>query len=264
MTSLSIMIPSRLEGPQPGSLFLERAVASIRGQALSAPLDIRIVVGVDAGAAIPPGLGAKLGEPLAVRFVESEGRSQAAALNAAMGAADGDYAAILEDDDQWRPDFLPTALQVLRDFDFVSSTQLEVDGRGQILRINDFATPSGWIMRRSVLEAVGPFDPEYRLHLDNDWLGRLGRTGVRRAHLIEATAPADFDMAVQVRPWLANLMRLGRPRVVLARHNSPWPCIVRLVHPGSGMQRVAGDPALQEVSRLEYERLVKIYGDVPW
>jgi glycosyltransferase involved in cell wall biosynthesis len=259
MTKLSVIIPSRLERAE-GGLFLERAVASVQGQALQSPLDLELLVGVDAGAAAAPGLAARLG----ARLIESEGRSQAAALNAAMAAASGDYVAFLEDDDQWRPDFLPTALSVLKDFDFVSSTQLEVDPGGQILRINDFATPSGWIMRRAVLDKIGPFDGTYRFHLDNDWLGRLGRTEFRRAHLVEATAPVDYTMAQQVRPWLANMIAWARPPVTLARHGSPWPCVIRLVHPGSGMQKVAADPALLAQSNGEYERLKAAYGDVPW
>ena len=71
-------MPSRLARARDGQLFLERAVQSIRGQVRHSQ-KLQILIGIDAGAAPPPGLGSQLG----VRFVESAGNSQAAALNAA-------------------------------------------------------------------------------------------------------------------------------------------------------------------------------------
>jgi hypothetical protein len=44
----------------------------------------------------------------------------------------------------------------------------------------------------------------------------------------------------------------------------PYPLIRRLVHSGSGMARIAADPALQEVSRSESARVLARYGRIPW
>ena len=93
MPRFSVLIPSRLEGPRPGALFLESAVASVRAQKLGSPP--QILVGLDAGVTPPPGLAERLG----VRFINSDGRSQAAALNAAASGIAGDHVALLEKND---------------------------------------------------------------------------------------------------------------------------------------------------------------------
>lgn len=155
-------------------------------------------------------------------------------------------------------------LNILKIFDFVSTTQLEVDEAGKILRINDFPTPSGWMMPSATLRRVGRFDPAMRWHLDNEWLGCLSESGVTRCHLLDAMAPATFAMAEQVRPWIADVVRFGGNNLELRRHTMLAPLVVRLVHSRSGMARLAADPALAEQSRAEYARLIKRYGRIPW
>src|SRR5688572_16164682 len=80
-------------------------------------------------------------------IVEGGQASQASALNAGLAAADADAIAILEDDDQWQPNFLEQALAAFEVADFVSSTQLAVLVNGEVLRIFDFPTPSGWVIK---------------------------------------------------------------------------------------------------------------------
>ena len=260
MPQLSILIPSRLERDATGVLFLEKAIQSIRGQAKHT-LGLQILVGIDAGAVPPTGLGSGLG----VHFIESQGKSQAAALNAAAAAITGDYVAILEDDDQWNPGFLFCTLAMLKDdFDFSSSTQLEVMPDGKIIQIAEFPTPSGWVMRRAIWDKVGLFNEEYRFHLDNEWLGRLGETDARRVHLCEATTPMDYSNLGKSRPFLALLLQNGKPKVELARHDSPWPLVVRLCHPGSGMAQVRDNPVAAERSAVEMALLESRFGHAPW
>ena len=90
MQSLSVLIASRLAPstrPQAnGALLVEAAIQSIRSQTLAARAEIRIVVGVDRGKKVPPALANRDD----ITFVESAGRTQAAALNAAAGHIDGD------------------------------------------------------------------------------------------------------------------------------------------------------------------------------
>ena len=71
----------------------------------------------------------------------------------------------------------------------VSSTQLERNPDGSVVRVNDYATPSGWLLSNATLKQIGSFDASYRFHLDSEWLGRAAESGVRRFHLVEATAP---------------------------------------------------------------------------
>lgn len=258
MKRLSVIIPSRSQAAQ--ASFLARALKSIGAQTARASLTIEVVIGLDPGAPLP-----HLPQTdLPVRCAHASERSQAAALNAAAGLLVGDYVAFLEDDDQWQAGHLAVALELLKQAEFVSTTQLEHDAAGNIVCINDFPTPSGWVMPRSTWEQIGAFDGAFRYHLDNDWLGRLGNTPLSRIHVAEATAPAHVTMAAKVRPWLASVVANGGGRVRLARHGSPVPNVLRLVHPESGMYQLATDPVKRQASEEEIARLMSRFGRVPW
>jgi hypothetical protein len=259
LRTIAVIIPSR---PQPlQEAFLTRAVGGIRAQTALTSLRARVLVGIDRGQTLPVAIAERLG----IEAVQSEGQSQALACNAAAREiGDAELVAFLEDDDEWLPHYLEQALEALEHAPFVSSTQLEVDAGGLVIRINDFATPSGWLMDRRVWETVGPFDPQFRYHLDNDWLGRLADRGFDRVHLVEATAPVDPSVAAQVRPWLANVVALGGGRVQLLRHAHATPLVRRLVHPGSGMARIAADPRTGGRSESETQELLRRYGRIPW
>ncbi|MBM3343567.1 MAG: glycosyltransferase [Betaproteobacteria bacterium] len=258
MKTLSVIIPSRTQDKQ--IAFLERSTRSIREQTAASAVDIKIVVAVDQGKLLAEDIREKLG----ITCVESHAASQAAALNAGINAADGDYIAFLEDDDQWCAPFLEYALCALESADFVSSTQAEYDERDIFLRVQDFPTPSSWLMPKATLKKVGPFDETFRFHLDNAWLGRLSETGLRRIHLVESTAPVDLKYAAPVRPWLANVVRLSNNLCRLSRHTLPTPLVNRLVHSKSGMARIAAEPALQQISIAEQQRLANQYKRIPW
>lgn len=270
MQQISILIPSRLDSVPvsaaqslshaPVRLFVERAIESIRSQTIAGSVNFQIVVGVDAGANIPPALAARS----EIKIAESGSRSQASALNAAAKFIKGDIVAILEDDDQWESSFLELAIAALAKADFVSSTQLEVTTDDVVVRVNDFPAPSGWVMKRKTWELVGGFDEKFRWHLDNDWLGRLAEKGASRAHLVEATAPIDPLFVQDMRPWLANCVRLGGSSVQLVRHDQPWPLVKRLVHPESGMQKIARHAAFFAQSEAEQDALMQRFGRVPW
>jgi glycosyltransferase involved in cell wall biosynthesis len=266
LATVSVVIPSLLkpctDPRQSGRLFLEQAVASIRAQTVTDRVTFQIVVGLDEGALahVPEGLADRLG----VRFVESNSRSIAAALNAAARQCNGEYLAFLEDDDQWHPSFIETALAALADADFASSTQLEMTEQGEVVRTVDFATASTWLMKRRTWDRVGAFDEGYRIHHDNEWLGRLGDSGCRRVHLVEATAPVIPEIVAPVRPWLASVLRFGGASVRLQRHSLPWPLAIRLVHQSSVMQKVEDNSSYLERSKYELGLLQRAFGRVPW
>ncbi|MEJ0007420.1 MAG: glycosyltransferase [Steroidobacteraceae bacterium] len=258
MKVLSVVIPSRSQPQQIG--FLQRSIRSVAQQRARASVDIEVIVGMDPGDQ-PPQIGPT---EVPVRFVAGNQRLQAAALNAAAAESHGDYVAFIEDDDEWMPDHLSIALQMLEHAGFVSGTQLEVDPSGNVIRINDFPTPSGWVMPRATWSAVGPFDESYRYHLDNDWLGRLGVAAIERIHVVEATAPIDMTAARDVRPWLVNLSIAGGGRVRFGRHTLPVPLVNRLVHGASGVYAIKNDPRVTAQSRAEIARLEAAYGRIPW
>ena len=89
-------------------------------------------------------------------FVNSDGHSQAKALNAGLRNYKGDFIAIIEDNDQWNGNFLKTDIKAFetRELDFISSNQIEVGMNGSIIRINDFPTSSGWVFGKQVPEQI--------------------------------------------------------------------------------------------------------------
>jgi glycosyltransferase involved in cell wall biosynthesis len=258
ISNLSVVIPSRQQANQ--IRFLERAVKSVCGQSVAANFNIDFLVGVDKGSRLNDGVCTKLG----IRCIESGGNSQASALNAAIDVLNSDYVAFLEDDDQWLPQYLDYAAKAVLQADFVSSTQAEYDEHGQLLRVNDFPTPSGWFMPVATLRKVGGFNESYRFHLDNEWLGRLAQTGLRRLHLVESTAPVDVRYLQAIRPWLANVIKLSAGHCRLARHDSPYPLVRRLVHSSSGMAQIAANQSLTDRSRQEIQQLIDDFGRIPW
>ncbi|MCJ2092008.1 glycosyltransferase family 2 protein [Methylobacterium sp. J-072] len=261
---VGVIIPSRLEQIGPNDYFLERAIASALAQTIVAEgrVSLTFIIGIDAGASVPP----RLAERSDVVWARSDTSSQVGALNAGIDAAGDrfDYIAFLEDDDRWDSQYLAFSLGVLDGCGFVSTTQLEVDEHGQIVRINDFPTPSGWMMPFDTLRRVGRFDPAMRWHLDNEWLGRLGESGIKRCHLVDAMAPNSLALAEQVRPWLANVVRFGGDKIEVQRHTMLAPLVIRLVHSRSGTARIAVDPVLKQQSEAEYTMLIERYGRIPW
>ncbi len=259
---LLVLMPTRFKRNQAGQLFLEQALQSIARQEIPSDLPVRveISIGVDPGAVLPDDLSM----PPNATVSEAACASQTFALNAAAARFDHDFLAILEDDDQWLPNFLHVSLVALqqKELDFVSSTQLQVDESGKIVSIFDFPTPSGWVMRRRVWETVGPFDTTFQYHLDNEWLGRLALRGFRRAHLVEATAPVDAAW-MSARPWLQHFLKFAGCHATLLRHGNPIPLVTRTVHAGSGMASVRVDATAQAASRREYARLVETFGRIP-
>jgi glycosyltransferase involved in cell wall biosynthesis len=277
MIAISILMPSRLQRVAVGvdsNYFFERALTSVLRQTsvVSGSISPQIIVGIDAGAELPT-----MAKEASIEFAISNGKSQAAALNAAAKRIEGDYVAILEDDDEWAPEFLEIATAASDLRSFVSSTQLEVDPSGAIGRVVDFPTPSGWLMPRKIWDEVGKFDESYRWHLDCEWLGRLNESGVPRVHLVEATAP---DPATLARTTVADLL-VGRAnakrarrgllrlmdansRTQLVRHRLPKPLVIRQVHGNSGTATIRDDIGSRLQSDREKQALVARFGGMPW
>ena len=228
-------------------------------QKSSTAVEVEIAVGVDPDAEAPERLSAPF-----IHVVRSASASQASALNSAAARFDHDFIAFLEDDDEWRPQFLDVAIRALEQAPFVSSTQLEIQPTGEVVCINDFPTPSGWIMRRAVWEQVGGFDETYRFHLDNEWLGRLADAKIARIHLVESTAPILPGLLATLRPRLHRAVTFSGECVTLRRHRYAVPLVRRMVHRGSGMAQIQLDPEKRAVSNAEIQRLIDRFGRLPW
>jgi hypothetical protein len=263
---ISVLIPSRLvENPnRPGELWLERALRSIGDQTILSKQKIEIVVGLDHDTAVAP---VKAPPGLKLRFVhvaKDRQPGQASAINAAGAAATGQLIAILEDDDSWHPAFLATAAKALGDCDFVSSSQMLVDEHGTPREPMYFPTPSGWLMRRELWQAMGGFDETIRYHVDMDWLGRLNETGKRRVHLVERGFPIDMAFLKQHKKWLAHIAE-GQPLpVTLKQHGAPVPLVVRTLSPNSGTNQIRSNADAKGQSKREMDALRKRFGTTPW
>lgn len=229
-------------------------------QTIAHQFGITFLVGVDKGCGLEPAISDILG----VSCIESDGASQAKALNAAIREAHEGFIAFLEDDDQWMPDYLNYAMQAIALCDFVSSTQAEFNESNEFIRVNDFPTPSGWLMPKSTLEKIGEFNEDYRFHLDSEWLGRLSESNLKRIHMVESTAPIQEAYVQQVRPWLMNVLNLSGGFCDLARHESPYPLVRRLVHSNSGMAQISTNAEYSKISERECEDLIKRFDRIPW
>ncbi len=261
MNKLTVIIPSRKCEKQIS--FIQKATASVRKQSIANQFTITFLVGVDKGCGGGE-LGLETSNILGVQCIESDGASQAKALNVAIRQVQEGFVAFLEDDDQWMPDYLYFATKAIALCDFVSSTQAEFNEANEFIRVNDFPTPSGWFMPVSTLKKVGEFNEGYKYHLDNEWLGRLSESKLNRIHMVEATAPAQKEHTQQVRPWLTKVLNFSGGLCNLARHGSPYPLVRRLVHSNSGMAQVATNSYCSEVAKKEYESLINRFGAIPW
>ncbi len=262
LSTVSVIIPSRFDAA-PGlnrGLWIERAIESIRSQQSDSPIQYEIVVGIDHSATIPPTIHSGK-EPLRYARAAAEKRPcQAAAVNSAVAAARGTVIAMLEDDDQWNSTRLATGLMALQNFDFVSSTQLEVDEDGNVLQVNDYATPSGWMFHRHVWNQVGPFNEAFMFHIDNEWLARLNASKFTRCHQVEAGFPLESEYIRINRPRLRELVMSVPEGSALVQHQSREPLVRRTINTNSRTSMIRTDSKSWAESEQERNRLFATYG----
>jgi glycosyltransferase involved in cell wall biosynthesis len=248
ITYVSVIIPSRLQAhplDSRGGLWLERALASVRAQSVNDGVRLEIVVGLDPDASLPQRLSG-------VRFAHGSAPSQAHAVNAAVAAAQGEVLAFLEDDDYWLPRRLEYGLAYLDSYALVTANQLEVTAEGTFKRIFDFPTPSGWLLRRTTWELLGPLDGTLRFHVDSDYLGRVNARALPRMHLVEREAEMN-------RRKLQKVARFSD----IAATGEPKPLVIRTMNDDGGMARIERDASAKEQSRAEHDLLRSRYGRMP-
>lgn len=262
---LDVIIPSRNSINQ--NIFLKNSIGSIINQQLEDDIEIRIMVCMDPNFKKE---NVPTSKKLKIQILESDKPSQVHALNAGINKSDSDYVSFLEDDDYWQPHFLQTSLKFLSKLEkeykygMTSTNQLEINNAKEIIMVNDFPTPSGWLMNSQTLSVVGLFNTMYTLHLDNDWLGRAALKNIPRFHLIEKIAPIDFKICLKVRPWLAYVVENSKRTCSLKRHEYLIPLVNRLVHSESGMALRTKDKSIKDRSLKETNLLLSSYGSIPW
>lgn len=118
-------------------------------------------------------------------------RGAAAARNVGLSAARGELIALLDQDDEWRPQKLArqaAALAERPELAIVLShvEMVLVDGTpcpdwfepAWLTSSTPGFVPSTWLVRREVFERVGQFDTSYSIACDSDWLTRAKDAGL--------------------------------------------------------------------------------------
>jgi glycosyltransferase involved in cell wall biosynthesis len=165
--------------------FVAQAIESVLGQDYR---HLEVVV-VDDGSSDST---AAVASRYPITCVRQSNQGQAAARNAGVAAAQGRMVAFLDADDVWMPTKLSTQVAYL----MAHGEAGYVLTRMQRVLLPGAAwppgTPADWfeepqagtlpsagLVRRSVLDTVGPFDPSFRHGSDTDWQARAADAGVR-------------------------------------------------------------------------------------
>ena len=170
---------------------VERTIRSVLAQTL-APLEIVVVDdgSTDGSAAVVETIGSPL-----IKLIRQPNAGETAARNRAMAEARGDYFALIDADDEWRPGFLAEIASLIREFPDCGlySTGFDIvntDGehpahtlqtRGPV---DDFfrasmsayvSIPSASVIPRRVVEEVGGFPEGMRLGGDQYMWTKIAR-----------------------------------------------------------------------------------------
>jgi glycosyltransferase involved in cell wall biosynthesis len=192
--SISVILPTH-DRPE----FLLEALQCVRRQTHP---ELELILVRDGGGPHSDDVRALLGQfEFPVTLIEHDGDSGGAARarNQGVERARGDAIAFIDDDDLWEPGHayaLAGALESHPEADVVYSDSVilntATDGTRILARDFDagrfvrdgFIPPSAMAARREAFERFGPFDPEFTLTEDWEWLIRVVRGGgVLRARL---------------------------------------------------------------------------------
>jgi glycosyltransferase involved in cell wall biosynthesis len=166
-----------------GERFLGEALDTIAGQ--SYPHLETIVV--DDGS---PDASAEIASTRpGVRLLREPHRGVAAARNAGVAAARGELVAFLDQDDLWHPSKISRQVALLAERPelAIALTHVEMvllDGTPRpgwltwLTNQQPGYLPSTWLVRREAFDRVGPFDGQYRVVCDADWLARAKDCGL--------------------------------------------------------------------------------------
>jgi tetratricopeptide (TPR) repeat protein len=262
--SISVCLPSRFTvHPHTGRLWLEHAIESIRAQTMAHKYPIQICVGIDHGAAAPEIFA---GQPdiIFANVAADAPKNQAAAVNAAAGAATGDIIAFLEDDDTYMPERLEHALLMLQKYDFVGGTQTATTPDHSKTQIFDYNNPSTWVMRHEFWKRIGPMDTSYKFHLDAEWLGRLNASGGLRVHEVDGAAPREWHALATSRGFYKYFYSVIKPGSGVVFTPYAYPLGTKTVHEQSISDITLHNPEWQRKSDEEHTRMEEKYNGRPF
>ncbi len=166
-------------------------------------------------------------------WVSEPDRGISDAFNKGVAATRGAYVGLLNGDDWMPPGQVQIAFTALERsgaaFAFGDVLYHDADGRPTHLvrgdpdyaariayRMPDVHHPT-MLVRRSVYDAVGPFDPAYAIAMDYDWLQRAHRAGFRGVYVPGLVAHMSLAGASDRR----HLAGLGEVRVIAVTYGYP-------------------------------------------
>lgn len=183
-TKLSVIIPA-----YNAEAFLASCITHVREQGLR---DYEILLVDDGSSDSTEAIARDLADR-DLTYIHQSNRGPAAARNAGIERATGEFIGFLDVDDLWfadslhrRIDFLSAAPGIDAVTTYVQYENLQSDGCYEAFGKLDFGFNLGaHLFRRRVFSAVGYFDPELKLGEDVDWLMRAREAGLKIGQLAE-------------------------------------------------------------------------------
>ncbi len=233
MPKISIIIPTynRCET-------LKRAIASVFEQSFT---DYEVIVVDDGSTDQTPAYCSSINNPQVVcrRFEENRGGNTA--RNEGVAHSSGELLAFLDDDDRWMPRKLEKQIAVMQDdsvdlcytaknviswkvtakrYSFLKPRYRDL--HKSIMRDNFIGSTSSVIMRRSVLEEVGGFDPNLPGLQDYDVYIRILRKGYKIKGIPEPLV--DYHVIDEKRSISCSLDEFSRASQYLIEkyHDDPY------------------------------------------
>ena len=214
----------------------ERLLPEAIESALSQSLPPAEVVVVDDGSTDD---GAKVAESFGtpMRVIRRPHRGVAAARNAGIAEARGDFIALLDADDLMKPGRLERQVGALGQ---ATSPALTL-GRAEVTGVGDYApppwlewayansdryTPASMTATRSAFELVGPYDETMRRGSDTDWLLRALEAGLRPVLIEEDVIVRRFhgdNLSYGYDGYRTAMFGLLRRRAARQRAHGPLP-----------------------------------------
>lgn len=126
-----------------------------------------------------------------VHYIYQSNQGVSVARNVGIAAAQGEFIAFLDADDLWASNKLSVQVDYLLKHPQVGYSLVKVHNflepgtsRPSWLRADEmYYLPSALVVRKSVIDEIGFFNPRYRVGEDTDWFFRAKDTGISMAIL---------------------------------------------------------------------------------